>query len=263
MSQAGILDVASSNPQIATRYDANTGFAIPIANVLEILGTGGITTDGSGNTITISLAGGGSAIEEIGVDASTAPGTDPVVPDGAGLITVTGAQVSSNTVGANVIRTNSLAVNTYTIEVQQAGESGVENTSLNGVSHYNSGQFNVSNGFVSLANPYPGFIWQTIIASRTLAINNGYICISPGGALSLALPATATIGDIIEVVLDGSTSWTITQSAGQQIRFGNVQTTSGAGGSLASTAAGDTIRMVAQTASKWNILSSVGVLTVT
>lgn len=106
-------------------------------------------------------------------------------------------------------------------------------------------------------------VWQTITASQTLAVNHGYICISPGGALSLALPATSALGDIIEVTLDGATSWTITQAAGQQIRFGSTQTTAGAGGSLASTAAGDTIRMVCQTANlKWNILSSVGNLTV-
>jgi len=108
-----------------------------------------------------------------------------------------------------------------------------------------------------------GLTWQTITASQTLAINNGYVCISPGGALSLALPAAAAVGSEIEVTLDGATSWTITQVLGQQIRIGNVQTTSGAGGSLASTAQGNTIRMVCSvTNNNWNVLSSMGNITV-
>lgn len=105
--------------------------------------------------------------------------------------------------------------------------------------------------------------WSTISANQTLAVNNGYICVSPGGALSLALPATSSLGDIIEITLDGATSFTITQSAGQQIRIGNQTTTAGVGGSIASTNQGDTIRMVCQTANlKWNVLSTIGNLTV-
>jgi hypothetical protein len=106
--------------------------------------------------------------------------------------------------------------------------------------------------------------WQTISASQTLVKNTGYICISPGGALSLALPSTAssTIGDLIEVTLDGATSWTITQAAGQQIRIANSQTTLGVGGSLTSTAQGDTLKMVYQSSGKWNVISSIGNITI-
>lgn len=112
-------------------------------------------------------------------------------------------------------------------------------------------------------NSSGGLTWQTITANQTLAINNGYICVSPGGALSLALPAVAPVGSEIEVTLDGATSWTITQGAGQQIRLGNVQTTSGVGGSLASTAQGNSIRLVCSVANtKFNVVSSMGNITV-
>lgn len=119
-------------------------------------------------------------------------------------------------------------------------------------------------GSITIATTGTGnVIWQTITASQTLAVNHGYICVSAGGALALLLPATSALGDIIEITLDGATSWSITQAASQQIRFGNVQTTAGTGGSITSTLPGDTIRMVCQTANlKWNILSSVGNLTV-
>ena len=118
-------------------------------------------------------------------------------------------------------------------------------------------------GSISIATTgTPPTIWTTISASQTLAVNHGYICVSPGGALSLALPATSAVGDLIEVTLDGATSFTITQGAGQSIRIGNGSTTVGAGGSLASTQQGDTIRMVCSVVNlKWNILSEMGNLT--
>lgn len=102
-------------------------------------------------------------------------------------------------------------------------------------------------------------IWQTIIANQAMTSDNGYICIAPGGALSLSLPAVSAVGDLLEITLDGSTSFTITQGAGQQIRLGNLATTAGVGGSLVSTQQGDSLRMVCSVANlKWNILSSMG-----
>lgn len=105
--------------------------------------------------------------------------------------------------------------------------------------------------------------WQAIGANQTLAINNGYFC-TAGGALSLALPAVSAVGDTIIVSLDGSTSWTVTQpNAATQIRIGNVQTTLGVGGSLASTATGDTITLVCETANaRWVVTDMVGNITV-
>ena len=205
----------------------------------------------------------GTALTKIGVDVNTAPGTNPVLPTAAGQITVTGGQVAASAVGTNVIRTDSLAANTYTVEIQRSQAVASSTIADNGVSHFDSARFTVdANGFVSTNGT--GIVkWNIISANQTLAINNGYICVSPGGALLLALPAASTLGDIIEVTLDGATSWSITQAAGQQIRYNNLQTTLGATGSLTSTDTGNTIRMVCQTANtKWNVLSALGTLTV-
>jgi len=104
-----------------------------------------------------------------------------------------------------------------------------------------------------------GISWSTITASQTLAVQKGYFCVSAGGALALLLPPVSVIGDIIEVTLDGAASFTITQGAGQSIRIGNIATTVGVGGSIASTQQGDTVYMVCQTANlKWNVLSMFG-----
>ncbi len=103
----------------------------------------------------VSLAGGDAAIDAINVDANTAPGTDPVTSDVNGEITVTGGQVAAGTT-ANVIRTNSVAANSYTVEVQRSSAQASSTVGSNGVSHYNSAHFSVdSNGFVSSLNSFP------------------------------------------------------------------------------------------------------------
>lgn len=189
MSQAGEIDVTATHPEIPTEFVANVGIAVPIANILEILGdttaagTVPVHTTGSGNTITtlvqisqaialtnaaniglsafdsgfftvdangfVSLMG-GAVSQSFDVDAHTAPGTDPVVPSGLGVIIVTGGQVAAGTT-ANVLQTNSLAANTYTIQVQRSSAQAASTIGSNGVSHFNSAEFAVdANGFVSL-----------------------------------------------------------------------------------------------------------------
>jgi hypothetical protein len=104
-----------------------------------------------------------------------------------------------------------------------------------------------------------GTPWTNISTSQPLFVSNGYFCVSPGGALSLSLPATSAVGAIIEVALAGATSFTITQGAGQQISLGNASTTAGVGGSLTSTQQGDTVRIVCRTANLlWVVMSGMG-----
>ena len=162
MSQAGIISIKST-PSIPTSFVTQSGTAVPVGNVLNVVGSNGITTSGSGSTLTIT----------------------------------------------------------------------------------------------------GGDKWQLISSSQALSPNNGYFCVSPGGALSLSLPAVSSLGDEIIVTIDGAASFTITQGAGQQIRLGNSATIAGVGGSIASTQQGDVIRMVCQTANlKWNVISSTGNLTI-
>ena len=67
MSQAGELSVASGvlPTNVPTLFSTNAEPAEPAANELEILGTGTITTSGSGNTITISQTGPGAALQTL------------------------------------------------------------------------------------------------------------------------------------------------------------------------------------------------------
>ena len=251
--------LAANSLTIEIQRSAAVGATASVNNGVSHFNNTQFTVDGNGF---VSLVGGSMAIDSVNVDASTPPGTDPVLPSVTGEITVTGGQVASGTIGANVIRTDSLAANTYTIEIQRSNTAAAPDSTLNGVAHFNSADFTVdADGFVSTTGTGM-LMWQTIDASQTLVVNNGYMCIAPGGALALLLPATAAIGDILEVTLDGSTSFTITQAAGQQIRYNNLETTLGVVGTLGSTDQGNTIRMVAQTATRWNVISALGTLTV-
>lgn len=133
----------------------NTGGAVfgDSANNVNLVGSSGqivVAGNPGTNTLTISLAGGSTAIDSVQVDAFTGPGTNPVLPTALGLITVTGGQTPAGTTN-NVIRTDSLAANTYTVQVQRSQAVGSSTVGDNGVSHYNSADFTVdSNGFVSL-----------------------------------------------------------------------------------------------------------------
>lgn len=99
----------------------------------------------------VVISQGTQLFDSIVVDAFTAPGTNPVLPSSSGEITVTGGQVATGIIGANVIRTNSLSTNTFTVQIQQSATAASLNTTLNGVAHFDSSSFGVSQGFVTLS----------------------------------------------------------------------------------------------------------------
>lgn len=150
---------------VATTYVEDTGTATPLANVLNVNGSGGIATTGSGHTITIDGSGVVANNLKFNVDAHTAPGTNPVVPDGTNHVTITGGQVPAGTT-ANIIRTDSLAANAFTVEVQRSQASAGSFTANNGVCHFNSTQFQVdSNAFVQF--PSIGAFSPTIFGATS------------------------------------------------------------------------------------------------
>lgn len=57
MSQAGIINAAGSNPSIPTSFVTDSGTAVPVSNVLNILGGTDISTSGAGNTVLITFTG--------------------------------------------------------------------------------------------------------------------------------------------------------------------------------------------------------------
>lgn len=141
----------------------------------------------------VQLAGGtGTAVQKVNVDTNSAPGTDPVLADASGQITVTGGQVAAGVVGTNVMRTNSLAANTYTNEIQRSQAVATSTLADNGVCHFDSGQFIVdSNAFVTTTKfntPGSANLGITNTSGTTLTVNS-----SNGTTLSATNPAYITL----------------------------------------------------------------------
>lgn len=151
-----MLSAGSSGPLLNITVPNGVSPIVPDgAGTMHFTSSGGtITITGStaspnNHTINFDLVGGTGAIDSIAVQAATAPGVSPVLPDGAGLMTVNGAVVANHAV---VLETRTRALNAYNIEVQYATSAATTTANLSGVAHFNSGQFSVdANGFVSLA----------------------------------------------------------------------------------------------------------------
>jgi hypothetical protein len=84
------------------------------------------------------------------------------------------------------------------------------------------------------------------------------------GTISYTLPALAQVGTVFAVAaMNNNTSWIINQGAGQSIIFGNLITTVGVGGSIASSSVGDVIVFVCNVVNTgFFAIQSIGNLTV-
>jgi len=116
---------------------------------------------------------------------------------------------------------------------------------------------------ITIAASIPAsFTWSVITSSQSAAAANGYICNS-SSLITLTLPSTVAVGALIEVTGLGTGGWKIAQNSSQNINFGTSTTTTGTGGSLASTHQYDSLKMVCTVANTtFNVLSSIGNITV-
>lgn len=98
--------------------------------------------------------------------------------------------------------------------------------------------------------------------SQTIAVNTGYI-LNNAALVTATLPSTSAVGNIVRVVGKGAGGWRIAQPAGVNIRFIDIASTTGVGGSVSSTASYDSVELVCTTANTtWTVASAVGNLTI-
>lgn len=245
-SGAAVTETLTGNSGIVVVPDASFN--------IDVLGdtTQGCTTNGTANTLTVTLS---DATEPVaGSDTSKT-----IVP--SSLTAKLGTQtLNSLAIGAGT--TTAISWTAALVDGQlPIGNTGTTPT----LSTLTAGTGTIITngaGSITINTTGGGLTWQLIGANQALASNNGYIC-TAGAVLSLSLPATSEVGDIIEIALDGSTGWTITQGAGQQIRIDALETTAGAGGSISSINQGDTIKLVCSVQNlRWIRLCGVGNLNV-
>jgi len=211
----------------ATRYIANTGASNnPAWDQINLAnGVTGILTVPNGGTGVATLTDHGILLGS-GVGAITPLG---VATNGQLPIGSTGADpvLATLTEGANITITN--GAGSITINGTAAGVSWAEVTSV----------------------------------TQAMAVDTGYIA-NNVALVTLTLPDTAALGSVIRVTGKGAGGWKIAQNAGETIYWDEASaTTTGVGGSLASTDDYDSVELVCITAdTDWGVLSSKGNITI-
>lgn len=182
----------------------------------------------------VQLNGGGIAATSFDVQANTAPGTDPVIPTAAGVVTVNGAVVANHSV---VLESRSRAANAYNLEVQYATSAAATDGTKSGVAHFDSTSFSVDSvGFVQLVGA--GFTWNDVSGAFSPLKNNGYFITATATG---TLPAAPAQGDTIKFFVDTTQILTIQATAGKIIRLGSL--VSASGGTAVSTLQGDSVEL--------------------
>jgi hypothetical protein len=176
--------------------------------------------------------------------------------DGAGTFSAVTVSQNAALIGGSSNGITSLALTNGQLAIGNTGNdpSAATLSAGSGVSITNGA------GSITINAVGSGLTWTVETISGTLAVNHGYGV--NGAAVSLALPAAAAVGDMIEVT--GMTgNWIITQGVGQTIHFGASTTTTGGGGSLASSNAGDSVKLVCLIANTdFYVVSSIGNITI-
>jgi hypothetical protein len=187
----------------------------------------------------------------------------------AGYIQAVWTNVSSALSDVNTLTgddANPVTAVNYNINIVSAASGAIEFTNggagvLNAAVKVDGATISV-NGSNQLTVNNTGINWLAINTNQQLQDSTGYILQAPGGTLTLQLPSISNLGDTVEIVLDGATSFTILQQNGQQINYLNNATTLGATGQVSSTIQGNYVRMVCTVANTtWRILQATGSIT--
>lgn len=285
MSQSGTYGAGGGGGGALNTLTGNAGGPVGPdgGGNIDIVGAGGVTVTGNAGTNTLTITAGASNLtfNTDGTPAVSAGGVIEITGDGGNISTNGATNVVSLNFAASPDFPGTVTVGTALI-VSPFGAGLVQSNGGGTLSSSNGGNGQVligggaapvwSNltpgGGISITNAANsitisstggGLTWSTIAAgAQNLAVNNGYIANNAGG-VTFTLPAAATVGSTIKITALSAGGFTIAQNAGQQIRFGVASTSVGVAGSLASTAANDSLEMVCViTNTTWMVLSAVG-----
>lgn len=221
---------------VAGKLPIGTGAspAIEVGSITSPLGT--LTIGYANPNITIDLAGGGLAVDQIGMQT----GITPVTPNASGLWNFYGALAVA---GTSPVRTNGTGANESTLQVQTSQALAAADSTKVGLSNFDSASFSVTaTGFVTLV--VGGSTWSDVSGAFSPLKNTGYFIT---GTATGTLPAAPAQGDTIKFFVDHATQLLTIDAPGTQIiRLGALVTS--AGGTAISTVRGDSVELVYRTA---------------
>lgn len=212
------------------------------------------------NTNVLTLAGGVPTWAALSGVVTSVSGTSNRITSSGGATPV--IDIAATYVGQTSITTlGTITTGTWTATAIDATHGGTNQTTwTTGDLLYASGSntlaklgigstgnvLTVAAGVPSWAAPSGGggITWTNVTGtSQAMAINSGYVA-NNAGLVTLTLPSTAAVGSVIQVMGAGAGLWKIAQNASQLIRFGNVTTTTGTGGSLSAQLQFDSVQLV-------------------
>ena len=184
-----------------------------------------------------------------------------------------GAAVTTNTLTADIslpgiqlntddgVR-NAIATEHFDPDVLTCGAEGLEvAVSVDGVTV--TGDGTAGDPLVAVASGSGGLAFVEVTGTaQALAVDTRYT-MDNAALVTGTLPAAAAVGERIQVIGKGAGGWAIAQNAGQTIHFGATDTTTGAGGSLASTNQYDVVELICTVANTdFTVISSIGSITI-
>lgn len=268
MSQSGILGTTGGGTLVIMLTGNSGGAVSPIAGNINVIGSDPISVAGNPGTATLTISVETATDSQLGVvelatNAEAIAGADSAnAITAASLAAKLGTQTQyavpyGNTTSGAVQWTSAGTNGQLVIAATGAAPAFASLTSSDGSITFTAGA-----NSLDLSTQAQ---WEVVPdANKTLVSGNNYFANNAGG-VTFALPATSSVGDSFAVFgLDAGGGWTISQAGGQTIEFGNQKTTTGVGGSLASTDDNDGVWLVCSAANTdFVVTGSIGNITVT
>lgn len=274
------LGVLTTN---ALCYGGGTAAAI---NWLAVGINGQIPIGNTGNPPTLATITGGTAITITNGAGSITVDADAATESAAGIIEIaTTAEAIAGTDDTTAITPAKLVDKLGALTANGIAYGGGTTSAVNWLAEATNGQLPIGStgtapalttltagngititngaGTITIDSDNSGMNWTEVTGTtQAMAVDNGYIA-NNVALVTLTLPATAVVGDLVQVDGKGAGGWTVAQNAGQTIHFLAQDTTTGAGGSLSSTTQYDCLTLRCITAdTDWVVETVMGNLTV-
>lgn len=252
-----IADIATGS----TSADNGPGIAIGSASAkIGFRGNGTIYPSTTGSGFWRTKINGTYYQQLLFPDGSTGPGILPIANGGTAKASFTAyAPVFGGTTSTGALQqTAALTNGQLTIGSTGALPVAATLTAGPGISIANGA------GSITVSGTGSGIGWTEVTGTtQAIVADNGYVA-NNAGLVTFTLPTTAAFGTVVNVVGKGAGGWKINQNASQIVRIGSAATTSGVGGSIASTNRYDSIELLCTTANTtWTALGGPqGIITI-
>ena len=254
--------------QISPTYSASNLGTITTAYGIwydggSALGAGTLTSQYGGYFATPVAGTNTAALYADNLNINIAASGSPV----AGTINAS-STISSGVAGSSIGGYNVSGNTSGTISILPQAAAGTYNFNLPTTAG-NVGEVLTSAGGVGAPMTWAaassgGFAWNDVTgATQAMSVGNGYIGNDGAVLVTMTLPATAAVGDLVAAQGSGTGLITIAQNAGQTIHFNGVNSTTGVGGTVSTTSRYDAITLICIVANTdWAVNSSIGIFNV-